>query len=161
MALFLFALIGGGANESAPTRAATGKGEKVKNTPPTQIAKTAVKKGSAVPILKTVHHLLNDSFGVAAQGPLSDQLNSYKIKTLFVFVPDPNASTLALEADRSLDAVRLALSDEGCVPYKSTELPWRTTAPESSKTEKHKTEDKIEEESGDKSTHPGIWLFRS
>ena len=76
------------------------------------------------------------------------------IDASFVFIPDPNASALALEADRALDAVRSALSSMGYVPYKASVLPWK-----SARTREKEAKTSDAKESG--SSQPGIWLFRN
>ncbi len=78
-------------------------------------------------------------------------LNSRTLKVLLVTIPDPSASSLALETDRALDAVRLAMSELGFVPYKSTAFPW--AAPEK------KTSDG-QPENSTRSDRAGAWLFR-
>ncbi len=95
---------------------------------------------------------------------IAEELGKIKqIETLFVFVPDPNASTLALETDRALDAVRDAMSEAKFVPYRSTELPWRASASDLGKAEAKKDESEPDDTSrtGDKPANPGVWLFRS
>ena len=95
---------------------------------------------------------------------IGEELGKLKqIETLFVFVPDPNASTLALETDRALDAVRLAMSDAYFVPYKSADLPFRAATSGSSKSEAKKDEKEPNDTSrtGEKPANPGVWLFRS
>lgn len=77
------------------------------------------------------------------------------IETAFIFIPDPTGSALALETDRALDAIRLAMSDQDFVPYKSNVLPWKSLRATD------KEEKKPSGESPDEFVRPGVWLFRS
>ncbi len=79
------------------------------------------------------------------------------LKTAFVFVPDPTASALALETDRALDAIRLALSRGGFVPYKSNSLPWSGPRPADDNGKKASSDP----DESSSLARPGVWLFRN
>jgi len=70
----------------------------------------------------------------------------------FVMIPDPTASALALETDRALDAIRLAMGSDGFVPYRTNTLPWRGL---------RGVEHESKGEEAVDLAHPGVWLFRS
>ncbi len=78
------------------------------------------------------------------------------VEPFFVFVPDPNASALSLETDRSLDAIRTAFGEQGYIPYRTNVLLWKANQnPSNNKMAELKPEGKKDLE------RPGIWLFRS
>ena len=77
-----------------------------------------------------------------------------QVEALFVFIPDPNSSSLSLETDRSLDAIRRAFNEKGFIPYRTNILPWK---PMKVSDEGKSSEEKIDQKDADR---PGVWLFR-
>ena len=90
--------------------------------------------------------------------PCDDREVSKKAKVdfAFVFVPDPTQSSVALETDRAFDAVRLAMTKQGFIPYKANVLPWRAFMNQ----EKDFPKKDSTLDSGSLAL-PGVWLFRS
>lgn len=73
----------------------------------------------------------------------------------FVFVPDPTQSSVALETDRAFDAVKLAMTKKGFIPYKANVLPWPFRNQENASLKKDSSADAAS------LALPGVWLFRS
>ncbi len=89
---------------------------------------------------------------------LKDELSRIEalkqVEALFVFIPDPNSSSLSLETDRSLDSIRRAFNEKGFIPYRTNILPWK---PIKVSADGKGGEQKLDPKDADR---PGVWLFR-
>ena len=82
------------------------------------------------------------------------------IGSAFVFIPDPTASALALESDRSLDAIRLALNNQGYLPYRTSLFPW-PSARAGERPGEREGQGADDTRTAPDADQPGVWLFRN